>query len=236
MNNCRFVDDATVANATIGTFQNIIPAKGSLYASDGTVYTKLPVGTNGNALTADSTSTQGVKWKIYSGPTNSSMTFNLFSCIGWNQTNTYYCSWGTNPPAGNHSNPDVMSFNFDTYVIAIGLKPRASTNSGQWAEPYPGGMWTGFLNLDIVGWADSANPNTTPATAMSPATPHFSISNTVITSQYMAYHSIRAPGTEIYIPAGTKFTIRSTFNATSQPDPNNDHYGTGNLVLRGIPN
>lgn len=230
------VDNATYVTAKTNKFQNLTPIKGSVYGSNGSVYTKLPVGVNDDALTSDSTQAQGLIWKPYFNTSNPTVTFNLFSCIGWNQGNTYYCSWGTNPPAGNHANPNVISFNFDTYVLALGFKPRASTNSGEWSTPYPGGMWTGFLNLDVVGWADGVNPYNVAPTVMSPAAPHFSIQDTAVTSQYMAYNSIRAPGTEIFIPARTKFTIRSTWNASIFRNTNDDKYGTGNLILRGIMN
>lgn len=228
------ISNANCATAAIGKFQNIVPIKGSVYGANGQVYTKLPLGNNGDSLTADSTASQGLSWKPYFNPINPSITFNLFGCFGWNQNNTYFNTFGTNPPAGTHSTPHLISFNFDTYVIALGFKPRASTNSGSWASSMLG-LWNGTLYFDIVGCADSADPSLGLTAMTTPPAPHFTITNAQISTIYMTKHWVAV--TPVYIPARTKFSVRTTWApGTIFHDPNNDCYGTGNLILTGIPN
>jgi hypothetical protein len=94
-------------------------------------------------------------------------------------------------------------------------------------------LWTGNLNFDIIGWGDSEDPDNDAPTIMTPSVPHFTIADTEITTLWMAHYWDRI-SSPIYIPARTKFTIRSTFNATNEPDTESQH-GTGNLVLRGVP-
>lgn len=227
-------DNVECENAYTGTLQNLVPIKGSVYAADGDVYEKLPVGDNGDALVSDSTQSQGLVWKPYyniSGPTFS---VNLYTCILWVQNTTpQYNTWGPGPyNASLHPGRNIISFDFDTYVIAFGFKPRP-TGSGVWANTFPSGLWTGYLNFDIVGWADGVDPSTAP-TVMTPAAPHFSIQNTAVTSKYMVYYSVKSPGTEIYIPARTKFAIRSSFNASAFGEPGVNYSATGNLFLKGV--
>lgn len=232
------VSNEVSTTAAIGKFQNIVPAKGSIYAADGQKYNKLPVGTDGDSLTADSTTTQGLSWKPYYNPSSPTITFNLFGCFGWKQGSIFYNSFGTNPPSGNHDVPQVISFNFDTYVVAFGFKPRSSNTLGYWA-PTLGSLWIGTLYFNIYGCADSANPATSLTPMTTPPVPHFSITNTEISassSVYMVKHW--TPTTPIYIPARTKFTVRTSWSAgvVNRDIPPHECYGTGNLVLTGVPN
>jgi hypothetical protein len=120
-----------------------------------------------------------------------------------------------------------------SYVIAFGFKPRASINSGDWSTTFFG-MWVGTLYFNIVGCSNSANPAAGLTTMTTPPAPHFTISNTEVTSQHMIKHWV--PPIPIYIPAGTKFTLRSTWApGTIFNEAFNDHYGTGNLIITGTP-
>jgi hypothetical protein len=228
------IENVTSDIATIDKFQNLVPISGSVYGTDGQKYTKLPIGTNGQSLTADSTTTQGLAWKPYFDDINPTITFSLFACIGWSQNETFYNSIGTNPPGGNHDVPNVISFNFDTTVVAMGLKPRASTNSGDWADSLAR-LWEGTLYFDIVGCADGADPNLGLTPMTTPPAPHFTVSDTEISTVFMAKYII--PSTPIFIPARTKFSLRTTWApGTVFNDPNDDKYGTGTLIIRGVPN
>jgi hypothetical protein len=149
--------------------------KGNVVAASGSAWTALAVGTDGQALVADSTQTLGVKWGTVSGGGGgSSSGINGGLVLLDQQVASSSASLNfTTRTVGSYSGA-IFQSDFDEYVVefiniqpatnAVGLQVRMSTNGGSsWASGASDYRWS-FM---AYGSGGPGNTNSTGATSVS---------------------------------------------------------------------
>jgi hypothetical protein len=180
-------------------FSSPLTTKGDIIVHNGTTHVRLPVGTDGQVLTADSAQSSGIKWAAASGGTGGySLPFATGSTASPANATVYYVGWQfTGAMAG--------SFYLEETKMVV---PKTGTiKNMSWSVGYSDGVAASAQNVTI-------------ALCVSTATGEGTCTNVTTTDQWTESktHKASATGLSIAVTAGNWVVVKITTPTwTTQP-------------------